>query len=304
MVRSGISKQLILQIRTVVVLCLVLSMSSVCGQDELDDLLDEVEGKTTDYVIGAFKSTRVINLHTIELVGPKTLEFRISHRFGPLNGEVYNFFGLDWSTMRLSLEYGISKWLMLGLGRSTYKKTVEGFIKVKIIRQSRGERVMPFSLIYFSSAAINGSRANYYLIPGSRFAYVHQLIAGRKMNSNLSLQLSPTIVHKNIVLTKDDKNTSYAIGASGRYKITSRMAITTEYIYRLQPKVKTTTYISNYDSFSIGMDIETGGHVFAFHLTNSLSMIEKGFITETNDSWSKGGIYIGFNISREFAPKK
>jgi hypothetical protein len=54
----------------------------------------------------------------------------------------------------------------------------------------------------------------------------------------------------------------------------------------------------------MGFDIETGGHVFQLHFTNSQSMIEKGFIADTKGNWGNKDIYYGFNISRTFSFKK
>jgi hypothetical protein len=277
------------------------------SQDDLDDLLGGLEEKKVEYVTGAFKSTRLINLHTIEKVGKNTLDFRISHRFGSLDGGAYQLFGLDQATIRIALEYGLTDWLMVGLGRSTYEKTIDGFLKANIIRQSKGKRVMPFSMSYFASTAVNTlkwqvpDRANYF---SSRLAYVHQLLIASKINKTVSVQLSPTVIHKNLVSTIDDENTSYAVGALSRIKLSSRTTFNVEYIYRVPPKVKSASYSNYYNSLSVGFDIETGGHVFSLHLSNSLPMIEKGFITETNKSWLERGVHIGFNISREFVLKK
>jgi hypothetical protein len=296
-------------IKYIMVLFALFLQSSLFAQedDDLDALLDALEEPKTEYVTGAFKSTRVINLHSIETTGPKTLDFRISHRFGSLDGGAYQLFGLDQATIRIGLEYGVNDRIMIGIGRSTYEKTYDGFIKAKLIKQSKGARNMPFSMVYLGGMTINGlkwqhpDRVNYFT---SRLAYVHQIIIGSKINKNLSLQFSPTAIHKNLVETAADKNTTYALGFSGRMKITNRTTINSEYIYRIPPSQKTASFTNYNNSFSIGVDIETGGHVFALHVSNSLPMIEKGFITETNKSWLNRGVHFGFNISREFTFRK
>ena len=166
---------------------LILSYVGASGQDDLDALLDGIEEVKIEYVTGAFKSTRVINLQSIELVSPVTLDFRISHRFGALDGGGYELFGLDQATMRMSLEYGLNKSIMFGIGRSTYEKTIDGFVKVRLLRQSsfQGKTILPFTAVYFTSVTINGlhwqdpERANYFT---SRLAYTHQLIIGSKIN--------------------------------------------------------------------------------------------------------------------------
>ena len=289
------------------VFLLLAAFNGLAQDDDLDALLDQVQEETIDYVTGTFKSTRVINLQSVERVARKTLDFRISHRFGALDGGAYELFGLDQATIRFGLEYGLTDWIMVGLGRSTYEKSVDGFVKASILKQSTGKIKMPVSVVYFGSTTVNGlkwqnqDRVNYF---SSRLAYVHQLIIARKINRALSLQFSHTLVHYNLVNTAADNNTMDALGFAGRIKLSNRTSLNVEYIYRLPQREKTESFDNFYNSLSIGVDIETGGHVFAFHLSNSLPMIEKGFIFETNKSWLKNGIHLGFNISREFTFRK
>lgn len=158
---------------------------------------------------------------------------------------------------------------------------------------------MPVTLAVLASSSLNSvkwadpTRDNYF---SSRLFYTYQLIVGRKFSDRLSLQLSPTLVHRNLVATRAEKNDVYALGAAGRIKLTNRLAINAEYIYVLPDQLGP----DYHNSLSVGVDIETGGHVFQLHFTNSTSMIEKGFITETVGQWEKGGIHFGFNVSRVF----
>jgi hypothetical protein len=297
---------------------MLLTSSLIYAQDDLDKLLDEAEkkDKKKEYIKAAFKATRVINLQSLEKKAPGALEFRIAHRFGPLNGGAYQLLGLDQATMRLSLEYGINRFVMAGFGRSTYEKTFDVYAKTTIFQQQKGVKNIPVSVLYYVNMAMNGlkwqepDRVNYF---SSRLSYVHQLIVGSKISESFSFQLSPTLIHKNIVPTNQDQNGSgffgrnnyYALGAAGRFKLSKRLAITAEYIYRIPPadqKAKSSAPFHN--SLSVGMDIETGGHVFQLHLTNSLPMFDRAFITETGQSWNNGGIHLGFNITRDFTIKK
>jgi hypothetical protein len=162
---------------------------------------------------------------------------------------------------------------------------------------------MPVSVVLFASTALNSlnftdpERNNLF---SSRLSYTYQAIIGRKFSEKLSLQFSPTLVHRNLVATTIDRNDVYAAGFSGRYKLTKRTALNAEYFYVLPGK----TADDFYNSLSIGFDIETGGHVFQLHFTNSQGMIEKFFIPATTGNWLKGDIYFGFNISRVFSLKK
>lgn len=266
------------------------------GQDLLSLLGTE---ETTDYTTATFKSTRVINMHSNEQAAGGVLDFRISHRFGYLNTGPSEFFGLDGATIRLGLEYGISDRIMVGFGRSSFNKTLDGFAKVKILRQSTGKRKMPVSLSAFTSMIVETAkwrypeRTNYF---SSRLKYTYQLIVTRKFSEKLSLQLTPTVVHRNLVATLDEAHDVYALGAGGRYKLTRRTSVNAEYFYvpegQLAPNYR--------NSLSLGFDIETGGHVFQLHFTNSTSMVEPGFITETVGDWTNGDIHFGFNVSRVF----
>jgi hypothetical protein len=233
------------------------------------------------------------------------LDFRISHHFGQLNSGAYNFWGLDQAFIHLSLEYGITNWVMAGIGRGTYEKTFDGFTKFTILRQSTGERKMPVSLSYFTSIAINSLRWNR---PGTtlnfwdRTSFVHQLLIARKFSERFSVELNPTMVHRNMVSTELDPNDIFSVGAGGRMKHTKRISFNVEYYYVIPPLNDYRTQ-KTYNPLAVGFDIETGGHVFQLFVSNSDAMIEKGFIGETTGSWKDGGIHFGFNISRVFALK-
>jgi hypothetical protein len=291
--------------RLSVTLLLSLIPFSVFAQNDLMDLLNENTSKEINYTTATFKSTRIMNGHSIERMPPGQLDFRISHRFGTLNTGAYNLWGLDQANIHFSLEYGILKWLMIGVGRGTYEKTYDGFAKFTILRQSTGAREMPVSLSAFSSVAINSlkwtdpARTNYF---SSRLSYVAQVLVARKISPSFSFQLTPSYVHRNMVPTELDPNDLFAIGAGGRMKLSKRISLNAEYYYVANPK----DYMSQqiYNPLSVGVDIETGGHVFQIILTNSVAMIEKGFIGETTGSWTKGDIHLGFNISRVFNLKK
>lgn len=285
--------------RIQVVLLLTFSaVSDAYGQDT--DLLSLLgNDDVTEYATAAFKTNRVINLHSLESTAGGVLDFKINHRFGFINGGPYEFFGLDNAMMRLGFDYGITDQLTVGIGRSSFQKSFDGFLKYKILRQSTGKKVMPVTLAVLASSSLNSvkwadpTRDNYF---SSRLFYTYQLIVGRKFSDRLSLQLSPTLVHRNLVATRAEKNDVYALGAAGRIKLTNRLAINAEYIYVLPDQLGP----DYHNSLSVGVDIETGGHVFQLHFTNSTSMIEKGFITETVGQWEKGGIHFGFNVSRVF----
>lgn len=265
---------------------------------DLLSLLGEEE-PTTNYTTATFKTTRVINMHSVENAAGGVLDFRISHRFGAVNTGVYDWFGLDVASMRMGFEYGINDRLMVGIGRSNVNKEADAFVKYKILRQSTGKKNMPISMSWFSSAVVrmakweDPDRKNYF---SSRLYYCHQLLIARKFNESLSIQIAPSVVHRNLVKDSTVTNDVFAGGVGARYKVGRRSSINVEYMYVLPGQIE--DIYTN--SLSIGMDIETGGHVFQLHFTNSKPMNEKGFIAETTGRWDKGDIMFGFNVSRVF----
>jgi len=279
-------------------LCLPLFSS---GQDLMD--VFGKEEPTTDYAYATFKTTRIVTGHSVENPANGVLLFLVSHHFGTINSGAYNFFGLDQSTIRLGFEYGVTNFLSVGIGRSSYQKTVDGFLKAKVLRQSTGAREMPITLTLFSSMDMytlkwpNPDRKNYLT---SRMAFVSQVLIARKFNESFSMQITPTYIHKNMVPTASDDNDTYAAGLGGRMKVSKRISVNAEYYYVLPGSVA-----DNFENpLSVGVDIETGGHVFQLFFTNAQPMFERGFLTETLGKWSNGDIFFGFNISRVFTLKK
>lgn len=250
------------------------------------------------YVMGTFKAEHIVNLQTVELPASGNLNFVIQHRFGTLNSGSYNFFGLDNATLRLGLDYGITDDLSIGVGRSSYLKTFDGYVKYKLLKQTEGGG-MPVTV------AVIGTITNFtqditdevFLNTADRTAYSAELLIARKFGQNLSLQVSPTWLHYNFVATPQDKNDVLAVGLGGRMKFTKRMSIDAE--YDVVPKNQIVSY-TVHNSFSLGWDIETGGHVFQLVFTNSQSIVPTQFLTQTTGTWGKGDIYFGFNISRNF----
>ena len=259
--------------------------------DELMELLESDLAKDKGYVSATFKGTRLINGHSIETRTNGVLEFIISHRFGTLNSGYKEFYGLDFANMRMGLEYGFTDDLNIGIGRSSFNKVLDAFLKYRFIRQNK---TTPITATFFASIARETVEQE-GLSGLDRNAYTAQILIARKFNSNISLQLMPTIIQRNLVPTNDDDNLLISVGIGGRYKLTQRLALVAEYYPQLSNKSDVFE-----DSFAIGFDIETGGHVFQLHFTNAVQMNERGFIGETTDDFWGGDIHYGFNITRAF----
>lgn len=280
------------------------------GQDDLLDILNEGETDVTNYTSATFKGTRIVNLQSSEITGAGTMQFIILHRFGAFNSNdfLYNFFGLDESLVRLSLDYSFNDYINIGVGRSSRSKVYDGWLKAKILRQSTGATEMPVSLLYYGSINLNTTRFDDGIERSfsERMSYVNQLIVARKFSDDFSLELAPTLVHFNIVQTDEQQNTLFGVGAGARYKLTNRVALTAEYMWQSTRNTRLVGGVETpyNDALSLGVDIETGGHVFQLHLTNARNISDPNWMMQTPGSWADGEIYFGFNISRVFTIKK
>jgi hypothetical protein len=277
---------------------------SMSAQDDLLDMLEENQEPVTNHTIATFKNTHLVSGNSIETTSNGVLNFTIQHRFGTLNSGWRDLWGLDNSTIRLGFEYGITEDLNIGIGRASYLKTYDAMVKWKFLKQKYGAKNFPFTATVISSIYLNSTewqdpeRTNYFT---SRLDYHHALLLARKFGDGFSIQLMPTLVHRNLVSTAKDPNTLYAIGTGASLKISGSTRLNAEYYYLL-PNQLDSEELTN--SLSLGLDIETGGHVFQLHVTNSKGMTEKFLVGDTTGKWTDGDIYFGFNISRVFNIKK
>lgn len=290
-------------LKPAVVLGFVFFTSMCYAQGDLLSQLGENQSQSNGPVRATFKSARIINGHSIETRDAGALDVIISHRFGRLNSGIENFFGLDEANIRLGVDYSLSDRLTIGVGRSSFKKIYDGFLKYRLLRQTHSG--MPLSVTAFVSGAIETQDppAGLELDFKHRVFYASELLIARKFSPGLSLQLMPVWIHRNLVDNSLAENDVFAIGVAGRQKITKRTALTFEYYYQLNND-NDFAGNDNYNSLGIGVDIETGGHVFQLHVTNSRSIVEKEFIAATSGNFFEGDIHFGFNVIRVFHLKK
>tara|TARA_Y100000780_G_C13635492_1_gene398299 strand:- start:51 stop:896 length:846 start_codon:yes stop_codon:yes gene_type:complete len=267
---------------------------SLMAQDDLFDLINE-ESVAPVPVTATFKATRIVNSQSIELARPKTLEFMILHRFGSMKNGVYDLFGMDEAAIRFDLKYGINDRISTGAGRSSLKKTYDIFSKIKLMNQSN---VFPFSIALFADIEIETlKRENKFsdkLV--NRLTYDTQLLMARKFNQNLSLQIMPTWVHHNLVKKHKDAHDLYSMGVGGRMKITKRVSLNADTFFPVGER--DSTFVQ---SWGIGCDIETGGHVFQIMVTNVQGSFESAYIENASGAIADKNLYLGFNITRVFA---
>ncbi len=274
-------------------------------------------------VMATFKSTKLINGHTNETIYKNELDFKVDHRFGDIagrNGGIRQFFGLDNSSdVRIGFEYGLSDRLTIGLARSkgatSVQQLYEGSLKFKLLQQTVDDH-LPIAVTLFGSNTITAVKSNNedpasataYNNFNDRMNYVVQVIIARKFSPNLSFTLIPTYIHRNFTRFRD-QNDLFAVGAGGRMKFSKRMAFVVDYFLPFRNK-DDQNYLENissskfYRPLGVGLEMETGGHVFHINFTNATAIQEMQFIPETTSSWLKGQYRWGFSISRRFSFNK
>ena len=303
------------------------AMNVVQAQDDTSfSLFDEPSAPVAEKVQYAFKTTKVVNLQSLELIDPGVFDFKMSHRFGAINGgaaafnneDVVNAFGFDVATIRFGGEYGVNENLMVGLGRYNVKseKGVDAYVKYRLMHQTTDNK-KPLSILLLGAVDYRNTRYNRTVIgiagpvnlpwgisDKERLNFVGQVIIGKKVNDDFSWIISPTIVRSGMndmyqassesFVSTGTQKTQFALGMGFRNKLSARTSLNMEYIPILNGNG------DFYNSFSVGFDVETGGHVFQFDFTNSVGMNESMFITRNTDRWGAAGVRLGFNLHRVF----
>ncbi len=308
--------------KTLLVISLTVSSINAFAQDDLLSLLEAETVKTHEKVIATFKTSKVINIQSTETVKAKTMDFRVTHRFGNIGeasgGGPHTLYGFDNAPdIRISFDFGITDNLTLGVGRSKQKELIDGLIKYRILSQTIDNH-MPISMAFYGNMSYNPQEASQFysgMAANSafkqndihRFSYTSQLIIARKFGSRFSMELVPTFQHRNFVLASinqdngaEETNDLLSMGGGFRLKITKRMAIIADYYYIFSKYRSNNKANPFYNPLAVGLEIETGGHVFHLNFTNASGIIENNYLPNTTDSWLKGGYKFGFNISRVF----
>ena len=284
------------------ILISVLIVFPLIGYGQEDSLLKELESLSENeqiFELPAFKALQIGNLQSTKVVSKGDLYLVVAHRFGYLKNGITDFFGLDQANTKIQLLYGIKKNLQLGVSRDSYQKTYSGTAKYRLFKQSNK---LPLNVSLYGSIDVN-SQLKKSVYPGlkqlDRFSYTAQMLAARRFSEKLSLQIAPIFVRHNLQdlnYTKEQTHNQVLLGTGGRYKLSNRFSVNFDYVYNFT-RNKNSLYLN---PLTIGVDIETGGHVFQLLFTNSRASNDSSFLTETLGDWSKGQISFGFNIVRVF----
>lgn len=279
---------------------LLAAASLFASAQSLDELVFSDGNENNSPVTADFKTTSVVNSHTVRGPAQKELLFSVKHRFANFSRGLYDFYGLDIvQSARIGFEYGLFDNLSVGVGRSTLEKAIDGFMKYRFISQKRDGQGAPLSIALVVGADIKTNRWKTEGIDypaGSGMSYLYQVIFARKFSDRLSLQLTPGMVHQNHVKLRDDFNDTYFTGISGRFKISARTSFNAEYFYVLNPPAS----VEYINPLSLGFSFDTGGHIFQVNFSNAPAMTERHFLTQTVGSWLDGNFALGFSIYRTF----
>jgi len=263
------------------------------AQEDLLAGLDSVPANQK--VESAFKAMKIVNLESTKLAAKKDFYLIVAHRFGSVKDGFEGFFGLDNAVTQIKFLYGLTDWLTVAAARSEQAYDVSG----KFLIASQTTTGLPVSIVSFNSVAFNNTlkESNYPKLQfENRMTYVTQILVSRKFSEKLSLELAPTFFHENFVLEDDQDNSQLAIGMGGRYKIAKRWSINVDYAVHTNRAADSQFR----NPLSIGVDLETGGHVFQMHFTNSQGIHEAGFLGQTKGNWANGNVFFGFNLVRVF----
>ena len=296
-----------------------INTTSSFGQDDLMAMLEDNTEEEVEKVTATFKSLRVINAQTVETIKAKSLMFRVTHRFGNVSTGAHSLYGFDEaSNIRISFDYGITDDFLVGFARSKFNEHLDGSLKYKLLAQN-SDNSMPLTMTLFASlgckpvrwSQIYTGRNDEWIKENKKFAhrlsYAYQVIIGRKFSPSFSLELLPTFLHRNYVLYKVnnsndqvEENDIISIGIAGRIKLTQRIALVADYFHNFSKYRENNVIDPHFGPLGLGIEIETGGHVFHINFSNSSGIIENDFIPDTTDSWEEGDVKFGFNISRIF----
>jgi hypothetical protein len=282
-------------------ICLTVILSSLISLpvfSQLDELESQLLGEmdaVTDYAVSTFLSENIVVGKSTVLHERGNLSIRFRHHFNPLSGGVSEAFGFNRASVYTAINYAPEDWLNLELGYGSHDGSFNGNAKFRLLRQSTGKVVMPVNFTLFGAinyrtsdtgnAEVDADRAG-------RINYTLQGLTSRRFSNFLSLQLSPSLVHRNLTATPLDPNNIYALGAGSSFKLLKNMRFNMEYYYLLNGR--------SYDPVSVGVSYQTSRHNFELFLTNTQFIKDNYFITDTSGSFFEGDVRVGFNIAINF----
>ncbi|MFT4668708.1 MAG: hypothetical protein ACI840_000408 [Ulvibacter sp.] len=276
-----------------------------------DDLLNDLESDVVldNTAIAIFKGLKVVNFESTKLASKKDLFLVVAHRFGSVKYGFDDFFGLDNAVTQIKFIYGVNEWLNIGVARSSFMKKYGVHAKYRLLQQGRDGFLMSvvgYNLVTANTSLDKDQFPNIEF--NDRLTYTSQILLSRKFSESFSFLIAPTYIHENLAtrsrevmgngttINHDEDHNQFALGFGGRYKLAKRWSVNIDYGLHLNRNKNS----SFRNPLSVGIDLETGGHVFQMHFTNAQAMFEEGYLVNAQGNWSEGDIFFGFNLSRVF----
>ena len=283
----------------------MLSVVQSTAQD-MDSLMRNISSdQEPEAVTASFKSSRLILSQTTTMVKKFDLDFKVIHRFGDIGGTdggSRTLYGFDNSSdIYIGFEYGISDRFNISFSRSKYEQLLDLQLKYAFLQQ-KDKNGSPISLSALVKTGFTPYEVKTTIFDnyGNRFSHFVQAIISRKFSPNLSLQVTPGFLFRSVVLAKDDERTMFSTGIAGRYKFTKRFGVVADYYFINSDYRKNNPNTAFYNPLGLGIEIETGGHVFTMNFANAKAIAENNFLPNSTSSWGKGQYRFGFTISRMF----
>lgn len=289
------------------ILLMIFSLSAYRSTaQDMDSLMRKISAEEdVEYVTASFKSSRLILSQTTTMVKKYDLDFKVIHRFGDIggiDGGSKTLYGFDNSTdIYIGFEYGISDRFNISFGRSKYEQLLDLQLKYAVLQQ-KDKQGSPVSFSVLIKTGFTPYKVSTPIFDsyGNRFSHFLQTIISRKFSSDLSLQVTPGVLFRSVVLGSGDERTLFSTGIAGRYKFTKRFGIIADYYMISSDFRKNNPNTDFYNPLGLGIEVETGGHVFTMNFANAKAIAENNFLANSTSSWGKGQYRFGFTISRMF----
>lgn len=283
-----------------------------------DSLPADKEVPQPKYARATFNATKIINLQSTEIVPKNILQFMVSHHFSYLwikdqstEDNLAQFLGINSGSAQtyLSFDYSVTDYANIGValaGQSRY----EGWAKFRLVRQQTGPKNIPVSATWYSMANVDFAQEKGTGSTWDKWSYLHQLLIARKMSDKISLQLVPSLIYLNKVpYGINNSNFVYSIGVAGKWKARPKTNITLEYTRQLnmyENIINESGQIINYnpDLLSLGIEVNTGGHLFQFYIGNTLYSSNIDHLARNTGYLKDGNLSFGFTINRSMDLKK
>lgn len=277
------------------------------AQDLLDKLQKEFP-KEPIYKLATFKTTRIGLGHSVETRKKGALEISLYNRYWNIPNFDSQRFLADVVSTRFGLDYAFTDNFTVGFGYTNHDKITDGFFKYKLFKEQEDAKKMPVTITLvqaFSHRKTADAPASIYDLSTSnsnKFAFTSQVLFAKKLNSELSLQIAPTFIHRQGNTLNNDPNSQFAISFGGRHKISNHASIVSEYNYIANP-IKS---VETYNTFMVGVNWELSHLMLQFHVTNARNFVEDTYFTQTRNNFNTedGNFHFGFNATWVLQTKK